>query len=184
MNLVTLHPADRAAAAYLYGGGSANPPLLAAAFTADRITGPAPLAIQFSDASIGGAKAWAWDFGDGSGSTVRDPSHTYASPGTYTVNLTVSAPGFPADTVMAIDRIRVDPPALTPVPGGTGVPTDTDNDLLYDDVNGNGRKDFADVVLFFNQLTWIAANEPESAFDYNGNSRVDFADVVALFNRL
>ena len=54
----------------------------------------------------------------------------------------------------------------------------------YDDVNGNGRKDFADVVLYFNQMTWIAANEPVAAFDYNGNGRIDFADVVWLFNHL
>ncbi|MEN6516851.1 MAG: dockerin type I domain-containing protein [Methanospirillum sp.] len=70
------------------------------------------------------------------------------------------------------------------VPGGTGIPTDTNTDGLYDDVNGNGRKDFADVVLFFNQMTWIAANEPVTAFDYNGNGRIDFADVVWLFNHL
>ena len=51
-------------------------------------------------------------------------------------------------------------------------------------MNGNKRKDFADVVLFFNQMTWIAANEPVTAFDYNGNGRIDFADVVWLFNNL
>ena len=49
-------------------------------------------------------------------------------------------------------------------------------------MNGNGRKDFADVVLYFNQMTWIAANEPVAAFDCNGNGRIDFADVVWLFN--
>ena len=70
------------------------------------------------------------------------------------------------------------------IPGGAGVPHDTDGDGLCDDVNGNGRKDFADVVLYFNQMTWIAANEPVSAFDYNGNGRIDFADVVWLFNHL
>ena len=75
---------------------------------------------------------------------------------------------------------------VTPLPviGGTGVPTDTDGDGLYDDVNGNDRPDFADVVLYFNQMTWIAANEPVAAFDYNGNGRIDFADVVWLFNHL
>ena len=56
--------------------------------------------------------------------------------------------------------------------------------MVSEDVNGNGRKDFADVVLYFNQMTWIAANEPVSAFDYNGNGRIDFADVVWLFNAL
>ena len=52
------------------------------------------------------------------------------------------------------------------------------------DNNGNNRKDFADVVLYFNQMSWIIANEPMSAFDSNGNGRIDFADVVWLFNNL
>jgi exo-beta-1,3-glucanase (GH17 family) len=78
------------------------------------------------------------------------------------------------------------PLQATPVliPGGAGIPLDTDGDGLYEDDNGNGRKDFADVVLYFNQMGWIAANEPVSLFDYNGNGRIDFADVVWLFNHL
>ena len=70
------------------------------------------------------------------------------------------------------------------VPPGTVPPTDVNTDGLYEDVNGNERKDFADVVLYFNQMTWIADHEPVSAFDYNGNGRIDFADVVWLFNNL
>ncbi len=75
-------------------------------------------------------------------------------------------------------------PGVVQVPPGTAVPIDTDGDGLYNDVNGNGRKDFADVVLYFNQMTWIAANEPVAAFDCNGNGRIDFGDVVWLFNHL
>ena len=81
-------------------------------------------------------------------------------------------------------------PTVTPTPnvavvsGGSGAPTSTAHNGKYDDVNGNGRKDFADVVLFFNQVSWIAANEPIAAFDYIGNGRIDFADVVWLFNNL
>ena len=75
-------------------------------------------------------------------------------------------------------------PTIKVVPGGIGVPTSTQSNGLYDDVNGNGRKDFADVVLLFNQLEWVAANEPTAAFDYNANGRIDFADVVGLFNGL
>jgi hypothetical protein len=184
MNLVTLSPADRAAVAYLYGGGSANPPLLAAAFTADTIAGPAPLTVRFNDVSLGGATGWAWDFGDGRTSGEENPVHTYAAPGAYTVALTVSAAGYPDDTIRAIDRISITGAAVLGVPGGTGIPTSTVNNGRCDDVNGNLRKDFADVVLYFNQLSWIAANEPVSAFDYNGNGRIDFADVVWLFNNL
>ena len=72
----------------------------------------------------------------------------------------------------------------TIIPGGAAAPRDLDDDGMYEDVNGNGREDFADVVLYFNQMTWIAANEPIAAFDYNGNGRIDFADVVWLFNHL
>jgi PKD repeat protein len=70
------------------------------------------------------------------------------------------------------------------VPGGTGAPRDLDTDGRCEDVNGNGRADFADVVLYFNQMSWIAANMPSASFDYNGNGRIDFADVVWLFNHL
>jgi hypothetical protein len=32
--------------------------------------------------------SWLWDFGDGTTSTLQNPSHTYSSPGTYNVKLT------------------------------------------------------------------------------------------------
>ena len=63
-------------------------------------------------------------------------------------------------------------------------PTDPDYDCIYEDLNGNTRLDFADVVLYFNQMEWIAANEPVSAFDLNGNGRIDFADIVKLFGEI
>jgi TolB protein len=75
-------------------------------------------------------------------------------------------------------------PSLVPVPPSTLPPTDTDGDGVYDDVNGNGRADFADVVLYFDALDWIADSEPIGAFDCNGNDRIDFADVTWLFNNL
>ena len=42
----------------------------------------------FTDQSIG-ADSWSWNFGDGSTSTLQNPTHTYASVGTFTVTLTV-----------------------------------------------------------------------------------------------
>jgi PKD repeat protein len=74
--------------------------------------------------------------------------------------------------------------SVVPLPGYTNIPTDPDGDCIYEDLNANGRLDFADVVLYFNQMTWIGANEPIAAFDLNGNGRIDFADIVALFNEI
>ena len=52
--------------------------------------------VSFSDGSTHSPTAWTWTFGDCSASpatcqsNLRNPSHTYAANGTYTVNLAVS----------------------------------------------------------------------------------------------
>ena len=51
------------------------------------------LAVSFaSNVSYNGSKTltYTWDFGDGNTSTEKNPSHTYASAGSYNVTLTVS----------------------------------------------------------------------------------------------
>jgi hypothetical protein len=107
---------------------------------------------------------------------------------TPTANTTETVTPTPTSTVNVTPTGNVTPtttvPGIALVPGGAGLPTSTAGNGVYDDVNGNGRADFADVVLYFNQMSWIAANEPLAAFDYNGNGRIDFADVAWLFNHL
>jgi len=76
------------------------------------------------------------------------------------------------------------PSGVVTIPGMTAEPTDPDNDGKYEDLNANGRLDFADVVLYFDQMDWIAANEPVAAFDMNGNSRIDFDDIVGLYDKI
>ena len=49
----------------------------------------APLSVAFSDLSSGNVLKWNWNFGDAHISTERNPIHTYASPGTYTITLSV-----------------------------------------------------------------------------------------------
>jgi PKD repeat protein len=62
-------------------------------FTSNRQSGNAPLAVTFTDASTPGGTAYAWNFGAGEGTgTGTTASHTYNTPGTYTVSLTVTYP--------------------------------------------------------------------------------------------
>jgi len=62
-----------------------------AAFTPDATTGTAPLVVNFTDASQGDDLTYAWDFGDGVGtSTEQNPAYQYDVPGTYPVTLTVT----------------------------------------------------------------------------------------------
>ncbi len=43
-----------------------------------------------SATAVSGIASYSWDFGDGSTSTAANPSHTYVTPGTYYVTLTVT----------------------------------------------------------------------------------------------
>lgn len=46
---------------------------------------------DFQNTSIGsGGLTYSWDFGDGTTSTVANPSHTFPAPGTYTVCLSIA----------------------------------------------------------------------------------------------
>jgi len=51
------------------------------------------LSVNFTDTSTdpdGFIVSWAWDFGDGMGSALQNPSHTYDTASTYIVSLTVT----------------------------------------------------------------------------------------------
>lgn len=72
-----------------------RPPPVAptAQFSGTPRTGAAPLDVQFTDLSIPGTApiaTWSWTFGDGGTSSERNPGHTYAAAGSYTVALTVT----------------------------------------------------------------------------------------------
>ncbi|MCK9580325.1 MAG: PKD domain-containing protein [Methanoregula sp.] len=67
-----------------------NPPPPVANFTADITEGVVPLAVRFNDTTDYAPIAWSWDFGDGGTSALQNPSHTYSTNGTYTVNMTVT----------------------------------------------------------------------------------------------
>ena len=94
-----------------------------ASFTASPTSGPAPLAVTFTDTSTGGPTSWSWDFGDGTPlSTQRNPSHTYAAAGTYTVTLTATNPGG-SDTETKVIHVTVaelQPPTVTSITPGSG----------------------------------------------------------------
>lgn len=66
------------------------PPPPVADFIAVDSTHCEPYIFQFVDQSLGGVTQWLWDFGDGLTSNLQNPKHTYATPGTYTVSLTVT----------------------------------------------------------------------------------------------
>jgi PKD repeat protein len=71
-----------------------NPPPPVASFSASPTGGAAPLAVTFTDTSVGSITNRFWSFGDGNtfNTTATNMSHTYTTPGTDTVMLVVSGP--------------------------------------------------------------------------------------------
>lgn len=98
LELEPVSPANGYSAAYeldwiaLYAANQAD-------FAASPTSGKVPLAVAFTDHSIGDYTATTWFFGDGATSTLRNPTHTYGLAGTYTVTLTIQGPSG-ADTLV------------------------------------------------------------------------------------
>lgn len=82
---------------------------VAADFTANVTSGPAPLTVNFTNMSQGQYSSLSWTFGDGGTSNQENPAHTYNNPGTYTVTLTVTGPGG-SDTETKTAYITVEDP--------------------------------------------------------------------------
>ncbi|AKB30295.1 cell surface protein [Methanosarcina siciliae T4/M] len=84
---------------YLFGFTTEEeqkPSIPVANFSANPLSGDAPLTVNFTDLSTGdGITTWAWDFDyDGNAdSNEQNPSHSFNSTGTYTVSLTVTGDG-------------------------------------------------------------------------------------------
>jgi PKD repeat protein len=91
-----------------------------AGFSGTPTTGMFPLTVVFSDASSGVISGYAWDFGDTTTSTDKNPSHQYTAAGTYTVKLTVTGPGGSDDEIKT-NYITVS--EVAPVAGFSGTPT-------------------------------------------------------------
>lgn len=136
-----------------------------------------------------------WISCEDSGSSVN-PGETDVTLGTITVRGDTEDM---TEIIIVVDRMHddfgnmiipiIEPATITvnimePFPGFSNSPTDPDDDGKFEDINGNGRIDFADVVTFFKEMDWISDRALTAFFDFNSNGRIDFDDVVKLFREL
>ena len=61
---------------------------------------------------------------------------------------------------------------------------DLDGDGTAEDLNGNSRLDFADIVALFEHMNSPEVQSDIAAFDFNGNGLLDMADIQTLFDVL
>lgn len=129
-------------AMYAIGLGNPYVPEVVASFSAP-ITDACqpPFTVNFTNYSSN-ASSFVWDFGDGSSSTLANPSHTFAAYGNYTVMLYASGGSCGSDTLIEIDYITVDPanPCIVVMPASGFAPTQTScSGMLYDNGGPSGN---------------------------------------------
>jgi PKD repeat protein len=72
----------------------------------------APFSVNFTDNSTNAA-SWNWDFGDGNTSTLKNPTHVYAVPGSYTVKLVVTSANGCQTTLIKNNYIFISSPVAS-----------------------------------------------------------------------
>ena len=77
-------------------------------FTADK-TLSCDGRINFTDNSVNNPTSWLWDFGDGTTSSLQNPTHTYTSNGIYSIKLTTTN-SFGEKSLLKLNHITVEMP--------------------------------------------------------------------------
>jgi glucose/arabinose dehydrogenase len=96
--------------------GGNRPPV--AAIAADKLNGLSPLVVNLSSAGSSDPDndpiTYLWDFGDGTTSTLANPSHTFSATGTrgFTVKLTVSDNKGLSDSKTLVISVNNTPPSV------------------------------------------------------------------------
>gem|GEM_PF-3241011 len=80
--------------------------------------------VEFTDLSTESPTSWMWDFGDGNTSTQQNPTHTYSTLGTYTVEL-IATNAIGSGTITKVDYITIGSGNLPTVTDGTFCPPGT-----------------------------------------------------------
>jgi PGF-pre-PGF domain-containing protein len=141
--------------------------LLPSDFTANVTSGTAPLVVLFSTTGAGaGSASWLWDFGDGITSKHEiSATHTFTSPGSYTVSLIVENDAGNS-TVVKTNYIVVTDSAVT----GTGIP--------LANFSSNVTEGCAPLSVQFYDSS---ENASSRTWDFNNDGQVDSTDLNPVY---
>ncbi len=140
-------------------------------------TSTSGFSYNFNDQSTGGATDWLWNFGDGSTSTMQNPTHVYNNNGIENVCLYTQNSNGCADTIcqtfdVSLIEYVVIPNVFTPDGDGT-------NDFFF--INNSGLKEYK--LEIFNR--WgVKVFETESAnvkWDGRTTAGVELSDGTYYF---
>jgi len=104
-------------------------------------------------------------------------------------SLSVSVDSIGTPDAESYDIAQTSGTALTVTQGipplvGDSAPTDPDGDGVYEDVNGDGTTDIADVQALLDSFDGQTAQDNAASFDVNEDGRLDVTDVIRLLSEL
>lgn len=94
------------------------------------------LSVTFTDSSLNVPTSWAWTFGDAGTSILQNPSHTYATPGTYTIKLVATNGSGASSKTLLLDVttegviLTIPEMVLIKLPGALAVDPNTLNNYI------------------------------------------------------
>jgi PKD repeat protein len=131
---------------YLSGGTPNQVPVISD-ISATPTSGDAPLSVDFTVTASdpdGSIASYAWDFGDENTSAVQNPTHSYASAGTYTATCTVTD----NEGATASDSVEI-------------TVTATAEDPVVDDISATPTSGVAPLTVAFA----VTASDPDGTID-------------------
>lgn len=148
----------------------------------------APLQVSFQDSSTGNPTVFEWHFGDGQGSSLRNPVHTYANTGAYFILLVIRNQNtFCNDSLMK--RICLG----CVFPGDANSDGIVNNeDVLYVGISygaiGPLRPDTSTAAIFSPSFPWLQSNGPATLAsginiqhsDCDGNGIINRNDISVI----
>lgn len=152
---------------------------ITADFTASVTSGQNTLQVSFTDTSTGTTPVlWMWSFGDGASSSQQNPTHTYQSPGSYTVSLQALASAFDFDIETKTDYITVDPAPL--VVNFSGTPTTGPHPLTVAFTDGSTGGTTTAWSWDFGDGSTSSLQHPTHVYTAPGSYSVAFTSFVGL----
>lgn len=162
-----------------------NPAEFNVTFSLSQITGPAPLTITFANNTtepFGAVNSYLWNFGDGTTSTLRSPSHTFSATQSYDITLTVTNSLNQARTISATGLVSASIPSLvadftsSTVTGAIPLPITFSNSTTY---NGSGTLTY---LWNFGDSTSSVLLTPSHSYARTGSYTVTLQVTESLFN--
>ena len=145
-------------------------------FTADTLSGCAPLVVNFTNTTPGTAQNCVWSFGDGFGQLCGNQPHTYLNPGVYTVSLTMQGAGGCPNSVTYTSYITVLPQPNAGFTFSPQLPNIDDSEVSFTNTSTNATN----YVWEFGDFTSSTDVNPIHVFPTAPN--VDYQVVLYAFN--